>query len=157
MAISRPEAKTAGAMSATTRYANGGKLTTVANAAGSILYDYDTGCNTNTNLNGGEGPETGSAVLKTSRSENADSTTTNGRFIEQDIRSSTSGSPESEFQVAGNSGTLGNNQAQNKAFRDVVTILKLDKSQARRLYDEITKQNFGFQEILQIGKDMFGK
>ncbi|MEN3931795.1 hemagglutinin repeat-containing protein, partial [Microvirga sp. W0021] len=54
-------------------------------------------------------------------------------------------------------GTPGNNQAQNKQFRDIVTKLALSKAQARLLHEEITGQNYGYQEILQIGREMFGK
>ena len=54
-------------------------------------------------------------------------------------------------------GTPGNNQAQNKQFRDVVKKLKLNKEQQRELHDEITGQNYGYQEILETAKDMFGK
>lgn len=47
--------------------------------------------------------------------------------------------------------TPGNNQAQNKQFKDVIRILGLNKSQARQLRDEITGENYNFQQILQLG------
>ena len=52
-------------------------------------------------------------------------------------------------------GTPRNNQAQNRQFDDVVKKLKLNKSQARRLHDEITGQGFDFSEIYQTALDMF--
>ena len=52
-------------------------------------------------------------------------------------------------------GTPRNNQRQNKQFDDVVKKLKLNKSQARRLHDEITGQGFDFQEIYQTALDLF--
>lgn len=54
-------------------------------------------------------------------------------------------------------GTPGNNQAQNKQVRDIVKKLKLNKRQQRELHDEISGQNYGYQEILETAKDMFGK
>lgn len=59
--------------------------------------------------------------------------------------------------LAGNGGTPGNNQAQNSQFRDVVKALSLNKKQARMLHDEISGQNLGYHEIMEIGVDMFGK
>lgn len=58
--------------------------------------------------------------------------------------------------MAGSGGTPGSNKAQNKQFRDIVKLLDLNKSQARMLHDAISGQNLGFQEILDIGTDMFG-
>jgi RHS repeat-associated protein len=55
------------------------------------------------------------------------------------------------------SGTPGNNSAQNKQFRDACTKLGLNKDQRNRLHREISGQGMGFHEILQTGKDMFGK
>jgi len=52
-------------------------------------------------------------------------------------------------------GTPRNNQAQNKQFRDIVKKLKLNKNQQRLLHEEITGQNYSYQEILSIAKDMF--
>ncbi|WP_080403843.1 RHS repeat-associated core domain-containing protein [Burkholderia ubonensis] len=62
------------------------------------------------------------------------------------------------IQVAGNGGDrMGGNQRENKQFQDVVVKLRLNKSQAQELHSVITKQGFGYHEILQIGIDMFGK
>ena len=60
------------------------------------------------------------------------------------------------LHLAADDGTPGNNQAQNKQFKDVVRILGLNKSQSRQLHDEISGENYGFNQILQIGQDMFG-
>jgi hypothetical protein len=59
--------------------------------------------------------------------------------------------------LVGSDGTPGGNQAQNKQFRDVVKILQLTPNQAQQLHREISSQGLGFHEILQIGRDMFGK
>jgi len=59
-------------------------------------------------------------------------------------------------------GTPGNNQAQNKQFRDAVrqygreTGNSLDKDQVRQIHDEITGQNMGYDEIIQAIYDLFG-
>ncbi len=59
-------------------------------------------------------------------------------------------------------GTPGNNEAQNKQFRDAVREAehklgrKLDKSETRRVHDEITGENMGFHEIVQTILAMFG-
>jgi hypothetical protein len=61
-------------------------------------------------------------------------------------------------QLAGSSdGTPGNNQAQNKQFSAVVRILGLDQDQAKELHRAISGQNYGFQQILKIGGEMFNK
>lgn len=66
------------------------------------------------------------------------------------------GAGETGFDKQKN-GTPGNNRAQNKQFRDVVKKLKLNKEQQRELHDEISGENYGYQEILETAKDMFGK
>lgn len=48
-----------------------------------------------------------------------------------------------------------NNQAQNEQVDAVVKILKLNKKQRRLLHDEISGEGYGYQEILEIVKDMF--
>ena len=59
-------------------------------------------------------------------------------------------------------GTPGNNQAQNKQFRDAVrqyereTGNKLDQDQVRQIHDEITGQNMSYHEIIQAIYDLFG-
>ncbi|SAK62677.1 hypothetical protein AWB76_03292 [Caballeronia temeraria] len=58
--------------------------------------------------------------------------------------------------LAGGEGTPGNNQAQNKQCRAVVTALKLNKDQAQQLHLEISKQRMGYHEIMECAKDMFG-
>jgi hypothetical protein len=60
-------------------------------------------------------------------------------------------------QLAANDGTPGNNQAQNRQVNDVVTMLGLSQDQRKQLHLEITGQNFGFQEILRIGREIKGK
>ncbi|HZM78797.1 MAG TPA: hypothetical protein VFC19_23970 [Candidatus Limnocylindrales bacterium] len=60
------------------------------------------------------------------------------------------------------SGTPGSNQAQNKQFRDAVREAerqlgkKLDKDQIRQVHDEITGQNMGYHEIVELIVGMFG-
>ena len=49
-----------------------------------------------------------------------------------------------------------NNQEQNKQFKAVVKELGLDKGQKRQLHDEISGQGFGYREILDTARDMFG-
>jgi len=78
----------------------------------------------------------------------------NGQFTTAEGAGNTS---HGEFQVASNDGTPGNNQAQNRQFRDAVRILKLTPEQAERLHREISDQNMGFHDILRTGRDMFDK
>jgi uncharacterized protein RhaS with RHS repeats len=59
--------------------------------------------------------------------------------------------------VAGGEGAPGNNQAQNKQFRDIVNQLGLTPAQQRLLHDEISGQNMRYHEILQTARDMFDK
>jgi hypothetical protein len=59
--------------------------------------------------------------------------------------------------LVGNDGAPRNNQAQNRQFRAVVKILQLTPGQAQQLHREISGQGLGFHEILQIGREMFGK
>ncbi len=52
----------------------------------------------------------------------------------------------------------GNNQVQNKQIDDISNTLGgLTKAQRRQLHDEISGQGYGYQEILQIAKEMFNK
>jgi len=44
-----------------------------------------------------------------------------------------------------------------KSFNAVVRILRLTPTQAQQLHREITGQGLSFREILQTGKDMFGR
>jgi hypothetical protein len=59
-------------------------------------------------------------------------------------------------------GTPGNNQAQNKQFRDAVREAerelgrKLDKDEIRRVHDEISGQDMGYAEIIEAILGMFG-
>lgn len=58
-------------------------------------------------------------------------------------------------------GTPRNNQAQNKQFADAVKKIereigrRLSKDEIRRLHDEITGQDFGFDEIVEEGLGLF--
>ncbi len=60
------------------------------------------------------------------------------------------------------SGTPGNNQAQNRQFRAAVQEgereigRKLSKDEIRRVHDEISGNNYSYQEIVQLIVDMFG-
>jgi len=65
--------------------------------------------------------------------------------------------PQIMEKLAANDGTPGNNRAQNKQVDDVVRMLRLNKDERRLLHMEISGQNFGFQEILQIGKEIKGR
>ncbi len=58
-------------------------------------------------------------------------------------------------QLAANDGTPGNNQAENAQMDAIVRILRLNKDQRRELHNVITGQNYGFQEVSSIAKDMF--
>jgi hypothetical protein len=60
-------------------------------------------------------------------------------------------------QLAADDGTPGNNQAQNKQFRAVARLLRLNKDQQRLLHEEISGQNYGYQEILNAARDMIGE
>ena len=59
--------------------------------------------------------------------------------------------PHKETRVAAD------NQRQNKMVRDIAVQLKLTRDQADQLHRAISKQGFGYHEILQIAKDMFNK
>jgi hypothetical protein len=61
------------------------------------------------------------------------------------------------LELAANDGTPGNNQAQNKRFADVARLLRLNKDQQTLLHEEISGQNYGYQEILNAARDMFGE
>jgi hypothetical protein len=61
------------------------------------------------------------------------------------------------LELAANDGTPANNQAQNKQFADVARLLRLNKDQQTLLHEEISGQNYGFQEILNAARDMFGE
>ena len=56
------------------------------------------------------------------------------------------------FVVAGGGGTPGNNQAQNAQVKAVVRILGLSPGQRQQLHREISGQNYGFQQIFEIGQ-----
>ena len=49
------------------------------------------------------------------------------------------------------------NQRQNKMVRDISVQLRLSKDQQDQLHREISGQGYGYHEILQRAKDMFGK
>jgi RHS repeat-associated protein len=57
--------------------------------------------------------------------------------------------------------TPGNNQAQNRAFRDAVRAIEheigrpLTKAEQRELHDEITGQGYGYHEIIEEGVALF--
>jgi hypothetical protein len=78
-----------------------------------------------------------------------------GRWVETGAESNID--EPSAFELVANDGTPGDPERQNKQFRDVVRILKLDRKTARRLHDEISGENYGFHEILRIGKELSGK
>lgn len=52
------------------------------------------------------------------------------------------------------SGMPGNNQEQNKQVRAIVVQLKLNQNQQRELHDAITGQNYNYQQVLEIGKEI---
>ena len=49
-----------------------------------------------------------------------------------------------------------NNSRQNAQFNAVVRALGLNKDQQRELHDAISGRGFGFREILDLARDMFG-
>ena len=55
------------------------------------------------------------------------------------------------IQIAGSTGSPANNQAQNAQFKAVVRILNLTPAQRQQLHREVSGQNYGYHEILQIG------
>ncbi|MEX3812879.1 hypothetical protein AB3X96_21860 [Paraburkholderia sp. BR13439] len=59
-------------------------------------------------------------------------------------------------QVAGSEGAPRNDQAQNGQFKAVVRALGLNKDQAQRLHRETSRQGFGYHEMLERGREMFG-
>ncbi|SMG58662.1 hypothetical protein [Paraburkholderia susongensis] len=61
------------------------------------------------------------------------------------------------MELAGGEGTPRNNQTQNKQFKAVVRVLRLNQDQARQLHDEISKQGLGYHEMLERGRDLFGE
>jgi hypothetical protein len=63
----------------------------------------------------------------------------------------------SPVQLAADDGTPRNNQAQNKKFRAVARLLRLNKDQQTLLHEEISGQNYGYREILNAARDMFGE
>jgi hypothetical protein len=60
------------------------------------------------------------------------------------------------------SGTPGNNQAQNRQFRDAIRSAerdigrKLSKDEIRQVHDAISGENLGYHEIVELVKSMFG-
>lgn len=50
-----------------------------------------------------------------------------------------------------------NNQAQNAQTNAVASKLKLTPAQKRVLHDYISGQGYGYQEILEIAKELFDK
>lgn len=49
------------------------------------------------------------------------------------------------------------NQRQNKMVRDIAVQLRLSKDQKDQLHREISSQGYGYHQILQLAKEMFGK
>lgn len=56
-----------------------------------------------------------------------------------------------------NGNTPGNNQAQNKQFRNIAKKLGLSKDEQRMLHDYISHQGLGYQELLELAKELFNK
>ena len=48
-----------------------------------------------------------------------------------------------------------NNKKQNEQIDAIVRMLGLSKKQRKRLHKEISGQGFGFQEILQLARELF--
>ena len=67
-----------------------------------------------------------------------------------------SDAPKKELVGRQKGNTPKNNQAQNKQVRDIEKKLGLTKDEVRELHDAITGQGYGYQEILDLAKDMFG-
>lgn len=50
-----------------------------------------------------------------------------------------------------------NNQTQNAQTKAIANQLKLTPAQRRILHEEVTGRGYGYQEILEIAKELFGK
>lgn len=50
-----------------------------------------------------------------------------------------------------------NNRAQNKQTDSVASKLNLTPKQARKLHDLVNHQGYGYQEILELAKEIFSK
>ena len=66
-------------------------------------------------------------------------------------------SPRNSHVGKQNKNTPRNNQKQNEQIDKVVKELNLNKKQRRQLHDEVSHQGYGYKEILEIAKDLFGK
>ena len=55
-----------------------------------------------------------------------------------------------------NRNTPMNNQKQNEQTDSIASQLRLSKKQKRELHNAITGQGLGFQEVLQLAREMFG-
>lgn len=51
----------------------------------------------------------------------------------------------------------GNNQKQNKQIDDISTLVKLTKVKRKLLHDAVSGKGLGYNAILRIAKEMFGK
>jgi hypothetical protein len=65
--------------------------------------------------------------------------------------------PRGGLHRIGTEGMSRNNQAQNRQTDDVVRIPRLTPSQRRELHEAISGQNYGFHDVLEIARDLFGK
>ena len=74
------------------------------------------------------------------------------------IRQFTDESPRNERvgKQAKGSKAPRSNQAQNAQTDAVAKELGLTPKQARQLHDAVGKQGYGYQEILELAKEMFG-
>lgn len=54
-------------------------------------------------------------------------------------------------------GTPRNNQAQNRQTDNIASRLRLTPDEQRELHDLIHGQNMGYQEILELAKEWFGR
>jgi hypothetical protein len=76
--------------------------------------------------------------------------------------SAAAGAASATIAQMSSSGTPGNNQAQNKQFRDAIRAgereigRSLSKDEIRQVHDAISGENLGYHEIVEVVKSMFG-
>ena len=80
------------------------------------------------------------------------------RFTGYVVRGMGGGGGRGRFERMGRSrgNTPRSNKAQNKQFEAVAKKLKLTKKQQQQLHRECGHQGWGYQELLEVARDMFG-
>jgi hypothetical protein len=85
-----------------------------------------------------------------SLSEGLDSANANVRGLVESQKVDGDGGQEKPLQLAGSTGTPGNNQAQNRQVRAIVVEIGLTPAQRQQLHREISGQNFNYKVIREI-------